>query len=630
MSISERYLSYAVPPVISSSEFTTEFITYQPSGSQRDFSQGDSFTISLANLNKAQYLLPDSCTLAFDVTVGATASNTGPAGVGLAEDIGVMHTVDTVPRPYFGCPFFDSATCAVPGSASFDALPSSAEETAQYFYSTRLLASSVSGEGSFDRGATFRLSGRYNFAGGKSGYERAACITGSRKTFAADNTTALTRSLRGGSLSYAVPLSAFCTLFSKSSSLIPVGMLSSGGEALVFQFTVARDIASVLGSLVGTGFATASFKILNPRILASVVRVQNPVTVAQLSALYDARVKALLPGPTPESPPTSISMPMVVSHKRFVFARTVIPQSSASSTLYSSSTMGLTFSGVNEPSVSAIVLRFRYRPGASGVPDGAAARQAAIRYLGGEEPDIVVRDLQARINDQLIPLRGLSDEGASDTPVFKADGTAADPANGPTLVAQTAASIASTLFDLGRPGLGMWMEDDHGSSLSDVVFDRSSVFGKYNQVASQGGTANGGFNVTMRNAGDAVTTNLIDGAGSKPVTCRKTPMALFIIPLVSLPQLVGDYANAHTLRSWDLRSVSTFSVTATIQVKVDSANGIAGAQTGEQVNSFIGAPSADIICDGALVCDGMLRLAAGSSDSRYVYTAVANATVAGM
>lgn len=631
MSISERYLSYAVPPVISSSEFTTEFITYQPSGSQRDFAQGDSFTISLANLNKAQYLLPDSCTLAFDITVSAQAGTTPPTVVASGNyDVGVMHTVDTVPRPYFGCPFFDSATCAVPGSASFDALPSSAEETAQYWYSTRLLASSVPAEGSLDRGATFRLPGRYNYAGGKSGYERAACISGGRKVMGSDGATPVADpiSLRGGSLSYAIPLSAFCTLFSKSSSLIPVGMLSSGGEALVFQFTVARDVASVLGIAPNTaGFGAISFKILNPRILASVVRVQNPVTVAQLSALYDARVKALLPGPTPDAPPTSISMPMVVAHKRFVWARTVIPANTAN-VLYSSSTLGLTFSGVNEPSVSAIVLRFRYRPGAPGIPDGAAARSSAIRYLGGEEPDIVIRDLQARINDQLIPLKGLTDEGASDTPVYKIDGVAHtlvpnDAANGPTLIAQTADAVASSLFDLGRPGLGMWMEDDHAMSLSDVVFDRTSCFGSYAQATTD--------TLTMRSPGLA-TTNLLDGASTKPVTCRKSPMALFIIPLVSLPQLVGDYANSHTLRSWDLRSVSTFSVTASVQVKVDAANGGpgAGVTTGAQINSYITAPLADVICDGALVCDGMLRLAAGSSDSRYVYTSVANATVAGM
>jgi hypothetical protein len=244
---------------------------------------------------------------------------------------------------------------------------------------------------------------------------------------------------------------------------------------------------------------------------------------------------------------------MVVAHKRFVWARTVIPANTAN-VLYSSSSLGLTFSGVNEPSVSAIVLRFRYRPGAAGIPDSAQAASSAIRYLGGEEPDIVIRDLQARINDQLIPLKGLTDEGATDTPVYKLDGTAHalvpnDAANGPTLIAQTADAVASTLFDLGRPGLGMWMEDDHSSSLSDVVFDRTSCFGSYAQDTT--GT------LAMRTVGDAAS-NILDGAATKPVTCRKSPMAIFVIPLVSLPQLVGDYANSHTLRSWDLRSVSTW------------------------------------------------------------------------
>ena len=621
MSIAEKYLGYSSPPVVSSSEFTTEFIEYQPSGSVKDFSQGDSFTISLANLNKAQFLIPDSCFLTFDITVTAPAGVVGQTPSN-DEDIGIMHTVDTVPRPAFGLPYFDSATCSVPGSSNFDALPSSAEETAQYWYSTRLLASSCAAEGDpRDRGAAFRLGGRYNFAGAKSGLERAGCITGGRRILNTDGTNnATAQSIRGNSITYAIPLSAFCTLFCKSSALVPCGYLSSGGESLVFQYTVARDIASVLGVASGTqGWGDISFNMSNPRILASIVRVQNPVTTSQLSALYDARVKAVLPAQGGGAP-ISISMPMVLAHKRFVYARSLIPRTVGGTDLInSSSAFGLTFSGVNEPSVSAIVLRFRYKPNGITTADAAVRKAAASRYLGAEEPDLVLKDLQARINDQLVPLRGLSDEGTSKIPVLPTAGTGTPAAaDGKTLVVQSSGGIGSAMWDLGRQGLGLFMEDDHAQSLSDVVFDKDSTVGVNAQITGTKG-------ISMR-VDQNKPSSLSAGSGDRAYTCLKTPMAIVVIPLNTMPQMVGDYANSHTLRSWDLRSVSSFSVTGSVQVKENAVS----AQSGERVNSWVGPSSSDIICDAALVCDGMLRLAAGSSDSRYIYTAVSNATVASM
>lgn len=616
MSIAERYLAFATPPIISSSEFVTEFISYQPSGSVKDFSQGDSFTISLANLSKAQFAVPDSCFLTFDITVSAAAGSAGNVPSS-NTDVGVMHTLDTVPRPAFGLPFLDAASCSVPGSANFDALPSSAEETAQYWYSTRLLASSAQAEGTLDRAATFKLAGRYNFAGAKSGYERAGCISGARRIRDSAGVELPTPvSIRGNSITYAIPLSAFCTLFCKASALIPIGYLSSGGEALVFQYTVARDIASVLGVAAGTqGWGDITFRMSNPRILATIVRVQNPVTVSQISALYDARIKAVLPPASPGAQPVSISVPMVVAHKRFLWSRTVVPKVTTPS-YGSSSNLGLTFSGCNEPSVSAIILRFRYRPGGITTPDAAARKACALRYLGGEEPDIVLRDLQARINDQLVPLQGLSDEGVSTVPAYKVDGTTPNAsADGSTVVVQSSGGTAAAMWDLGRHGLGLFLEEDHAQSLSDVVFDHTSAKGTGAQIA--------GTNGVMGRIVENSSYSLVEGSGTKPLTCQKTPMSIVIIPLTTMPQLVGDFSNAHTLRSWDLRSVSSFSVTATVQVKKN----IVSAQDPNQVNTFLSSPESDIICDGALVCDGMLRLAAGSSDSRYVFSAVAAATV---
>jgi hypothetical protein len=418
----------------------------------------------------------------------------------------------------------------------------------------------------------------------------------------------------------AYPLASYCSLFSKASALIPIGYLSSGGEALVCQFTVARDVSTVLGVASGTqGWGDISFNIYNPRILCSVVRVQNPTTVSQISALYDGRVKATLPPASEGAPPVSISMPMVVAHKRFLWARSLIPKVVAPS-INTSSAFGLTFSGVNEPSCSAIVLRFRYRPGDTSTHNYEARKAAAIRYLGGMEPDLVIRDLQARINDQLVPLKGITDEGISSVPAYKLDGSGpvTDAATGKTIVAQSSGGVGAALWDLGRQGLSLFMEESHSQSLSDVVFDHSSAVGTNAQVAGNAGTA-------MKYIAN-IPVSLAEGAGQRSLTCMKNPMALFVIPLTTMPSLVGDFSAAHVARSWDLRSVSSFSITGSVQVK---KNVITAADL-DLVNTYVSSPESDIICDGALVCDGMLRLAAGSSDSRYIYTAVANATVASM
>lgn len=622
MSVAERYLSYAVPPVISSSEFTTEFIEYVPSGSKRDYTSGDAFTISLANLNKAQYLLPDSCSLTFDVFATAVPNTVNPSIAGTYQ------TLDKVPRPLFGCPYFESCTVSVPGSADFNASPSSAEQTAAYWYSTRLLASSVTAQNPHDRGTTFRLPGRYNMAGGKSGLERAEALTGGGLFLQSDGATPLPLGVRGNALSYSIPLSAFCTLFCKSSSLIPIGMLSSGGEALVFNFTVSRDIAAVLGfdpaqpdNTYGSPFKTFAYKILNPRIVCSVVRVQNPVTVSQLSSLYDARVKMALPAPGGKS--VEIAVPMVIAHKRFLWARSVIPSYPASP-LNSSQPLAITFSGVNEPSVSAIVLRFRWRP--TTTQASLLRRSTSGVYLGSDEPPIVLRDLQVRLNDQLIPLRGIADEGVSTIPVRSNTGTALDPItdapNGLTLIARTSSGLASQLWELGRHGLGLYMEDDHCSSLADVVYDKDISFA---QVPIVSGAA-----IMPRSSGQSGYTSMTEKDPFHCVGAFKSPIGLFVIPLTSFPQLVGDYSNAHTLRSWDLRSVSSFTVSGTVQVVSNGDdNWQPNAVTpNERRNSFVCAPREDVIVDGALVCDGALRLAAGSSDSRFQYSMISSATAA--
>lgn len=634
MSIAERYLSYTVPPVISSSEFTTEYIEYAPSGSKRDFIAGDAFTISLANLNKAQYLLPDSCSLTFDVVVSTTAA---PAQV--CEFNGVYQTLDRVPRILWGCPFFESTTVSVPGSADFNASPSSAEQTAAYWYSTRLLASSTTAQHPHDRGGTFRLGGRYNMAGGKSGFERAEAITGAG-LFKDGGGVNKPLGVRGNALSYSVPLSAFCTLFCKSSSLIPIGMLSSGGEALVFNFTVSRDAAAVLGfdtTSLSTELKSAFnnnpiFTILNPRIVCSVVRVQNPVTVAQLSSLYDARVKMALPAPE-GAKPVEMTVPMVIAHKRFLWARTLIP-AVPTPVLNASSPLALTFSGVNEPSVSAIVLRFRYRP--QGSLASRLRRSTSSVYLGSDEPPIVIRDLQVRLNDQLIPLRGISDQGVSTVAVTDAAGGTILPgnANGNYLVARTSSGVASQLFELGRHGLGLYMEDDHCTSLSDVVFDKDISFASVVLTSTPlpdplpAGLYEGSIVTKGTSAGNGSMTEM---SPNSVVSSYKSPIGLFVIPLTSFPQLVGDFSNAHTWRSWDLRSVSSFSVTGSVQV-VDTGiptrePGI-GVPPGLTRGSFVSAPAEDVIVDGALVCDGALRLAAGSSDSRYQYSMISSATTA--
>lgn len=638
MSIAERYLGFATPPVISSSSFTTEFIEYLPQGAKKDFGPGDSFAISLSNLNKAQFLLPDSTFLTFDVQVSAEGDENNAEGT-VAAPVGEYGSIDKVPRPYFGCPYFEQVTCNVPGSANFDASPSSADQTAAYWYSTRLLASSCSAEGSWDKAATFRLPGRYNFAGGKSGQERQYAISGTRAVRPLSNPGITTGriAIRGGTVSYAIPLSAWCTLFAKASSLIPIGYLSSGGEALVFQYTVARVVDDIVGPLVtdaqlgGTGFKNPVVTILNPRIVASVVRIQDPTTVAQLSALYDARVKMALPGPTPDSPPMELAVPMVVAHKRFLFARTLIPAygSQGLPPLNSSSPFSLTFSGVNEPSVSAIVLRFRYRPTSSS--DSLARRQRASVFLGGDEPPMVVQGIQARINDQLIPLRGISDEGATSVAATIPSGSGAqDPTNGPTIVGSTSAGLEAMLFDLGRHGLSLFMEDSHVDSLSAAVFDKRYA----DHVRTVGIEQHQGPppTVPLSLAGTVARTDIQQLGGPGQIASLgefsaravplgdNRPIGLIVIPLCSMPQLVGDYSNAHTLRSWDLRSVSSFTVSGSVQAVF--------SQIGQPERStYLSALQYDTIVDGALVCDGMLRLAAGSSDSRYQYTAVANATV---
>jgi len=309
---------------------------------------------------------------------------------------------------------------------------------------------------------------------------------------------------------------------------------------------------------------------------------------------------------------------MVIAHKRFIWARSLIPKV-VGAPQNTSSSMALTFSGVNEPSVSAILLRFRYRPNGITSANAAVLKACASKYLGAEEPDLVIRDLQARINDQLIPLKGLSDEGVSSITAYAADGTTPNlDANGKTIIAQTAQGIAAGLFDLGRSGLGLFMEESHQQSLSDVVFDREATLGVGAQVAGTAGT-------TMRIVADNASS-LSEAAGDRSYTCLKNPMCIVVIPLTTMPQLVGDYSNSHTLRSWDLRSVSSFSITGSVQVKQNSVTN----DNVLNVNTYVSAPTSDIIVDGALICDGMLRLAAGSSDTRYIYTAVSNATVASM
>lgn len=631
MALAERYLSFQTPPVVSSSEFTTEIIEYLPQGSKRDFAQGDSFSISLANLNKAQFLLPDSCFLTFDVIVSVDEVDDVANTEGTeAKPPGPFGSIDAIPRPLWGCPFFEQVSCTVPGSANFDALPSSAEQTASYWYSTRLLCSSVEGEGAADRAGTFRLPGRYGLAGGKSGLERCNAVNGARSYRAPSAPAALARiGLRGGTVSYAIPLSAFCTLFCKASSLIPIGYLSSGGEALVFQYTVSRVVEDILGTLkVQSGFQNPAVTIVNPRITASIVRIQNPATVAQISALYDGRVKMALPAPTPNAPPIELAVPMVLAHKRFVFARSLIPAANGANlpALNSSSQYSLTFSGVNEPSVSAVVLRFRYRPDASNTSISRRSR-ATSGGLGGDEPPILLKDLQVRINDQTIPLRGITDEGVTSLNAKTGTGGNNAAANGSKLVASTTGGLKSMLFDLGRQGAGLFMEEDHGKSLSDVVFDSRYMD---HITSSVSGRLTGAFpntittelrEVRLAGGGADNIASLGEVAPNNGVTGDVRPIGLVVIPLASMPQLVGDYSNSHTLRSWDLRSVSSFTVNGSVQM-VYSAHG------DTKRGSYLSALQHDTILDGALVCDGMLRLAAGSSDSRYQYTAVANATVA--
>lgn len=631
MSTAERYLSFARPPVISSSEFTTEFIEYTPANSQRDFTSGDSFIIALSNTNKAQYLIPDHCHLTFDVVV-STAVRTAADALSVPSERGQFANYDVVPRPYWGCPYFEGVRVSVPGSADFNALPSDAQQTAAYFYSTRLLASSCTGEGSHDKGTTFRLPGRYNMAGGKSGIERATAITGTMRYKAVSDDSAQIVGVRGNSISMAIPLSAYCSLFSKTSSLIPVGMLSSGGDALSFSFTVARDVTSVLGTYIGgeaasnSGFAGATFTILNPRITCSVVRVQNPVTVAQLSSLYDGRVQMTVPSPA--GPPKQITVPMVLAHKGYFHSSARIPKTDAP-VINSSTPFSLTFSGVNQPSVSAVVLRFRYAP--TSAATSLARRQCSSVFLGADEPTVVISDLQLRLNDQLIPLRGISDEGVSTVPVLLGNGTGAAPAaqaaaDGSTIVVRSSSGIAANLFELGRTGLGLYMEDDHSASLADVVYDKDISFRQFTKASLDGAAGTSTTGVLQTRVVGART--YVEADPYNACRSNKSPISLFIIPLVSLPALVGDYSNAHTLRSYDLRSVSTFSVTGSIQVVDNGAAGGVALDPTSRRGTFVSSPSEPIICDGTLVTDQALRLAAGSSDTRYVYTMVANATVA--
>lgn len=641
MSISERYLGFAVPPIISSSQFTLEHLTFRPIGSKRDYQQGDQFTISFSNLNKAQFIVPDHTYLTFDVIVqvdSAATGNTEASG-------GMFNTIDTVPLPKFGCSYFESCTASVPGSTDFSAMPSSASDAAAYWYSTRLLASSCGHEGAFDRAATFRLPGRYGMAGGQSGLQRLHAVNGVRAyTKLGSGTTGgggteATMSVRGGTLSCCYPASSFISCFSKASSLIPLGYVSQGGEALVVNWVIKRSVEDILGPLrVKSGFSNPRVTLIDPRIITAVVRVQNPVSIAQLSSLYDGRLKMALPGPTPESPPLELAVPMVTAFKRFNFAQALVPFQGTPGVppaLNTSTPWSLTFSGVNEPSVSAIVLRFRYRP--DGSDESLTRRSRATMYLGADEPTIVMRNVSAQIGTDIIPLRGVTGEGATTVPAYlAADGppgppAANAPADGTYICAATEAGLQAQLFELGRHGLGLWCEEDHGTSLADVVFDKTSL--NYNlRVAlpkvtgplptpawpADGPIALLGCDLEQKAAAARIEGLANLAPGYQP-SGDVRPIALLVIPLNTFPQLVGDFSNAHTCRSWDLRSVSSFTVSGSMQE-------IATASQSARKSTYISGITADVIIDGALVCDGMLRLAAGSSDSRYISTAVANST----
>ena len=591
MSVNERYLAFATPPIISSNEFTTEYLKYEPaaSSSTKVYGPGDSISISLSNMNKAQFLVPDACSFCFEVLVEVTPLPTTAAPGEKADNTKPVASIDDIPRLLFGCPFFESSNVSVPGSQSYNAAPSSASGTAAYWHSTRLLASSVSPAGSpHDRALTLAGPGRYAYAGLKSGLQRCDATVGNLRK--ADDSLF---NLRGSTVDYALPLSMFCTLFCKPSALIPAGYLSTGGESLVFQWTVTRSLDDVVGAgwLNSIGIAGLNLRIINPRIELSVCRVQSPAIVSSLSNLYDGRMTIQVPTPA-RSAPVSVPVQMVIAHKRYVFSSTTIPKA-PSKIVGSSSFLNLTFSSVNEPSVSAVVIRMRWK--ADQTQASITRRQKAGMYLGSDEPLVLLKRLQLNIGDQQIPLQGISDIGNTSVDI---SGTGA----GTFLQSKSGAGLAAQLFDLGRRDLEVFMTDDHSSSLSEVVYDPMLL------------TKNDGTT-------SAATASLSESV--HPVYADKTPIAIFVIPLTSFPRLCGDFSDAHTIRSFDMRSVSSFSVTANVQ-EIDSARSAPATYLVDASAPY----TSDIIVDGALLCDGMLRLGAGSSDSRYIFSAVQSATVA--
>lgn len=599
MATSEKMLSFYQPPVISSSEMTTEILEFYPQTSQRVFTSNDVINISIGNLNKAQFILAESTALCFDVLVSTTAAPTASASFRPQ----ITTSCDDVPRPAWGCPYFSNSEVQVPGSASFSCYPSSSNGAGPYFYSSRLLASSCSSSGASDRGCTFALPGRYGLAGGKSGLERVQSVCGPVRVSAGG--TVVER--RGQSISYAIPMSAFCTLFSKSTSLICGGMLSSGGEAISMSLTVA-NLEDICGAGVWsqsndpavTGYDSVSVKLINVRVVASIVRLQNPRLVSQLSSLYDGRVKLEIPLPT--GGVQSIAVPMVIKHQSFIHASAIIPATPTPS-VNSTSAFSLTFSGVNHPAVSGILIRARLRPN-NGSADSKLRRSLSTLYLGADEPRCLITRLMANLNDINLPLNGISDIGATGIPVYSNSGV---PVAGASVVTASSSGMSSILFDLARGPLGLYMEESHQQSLTDVVFDKA-VVRKSNLLVT-------GANVypTVADYGSYTEAEVAHNSD-------KYPIAMWLIPLTTLPAQVGDFSDAGTIRAFDLRSISSFSVTGNMSV-ISSAND-------ETRSAQFFAPSEDVVLDGTLICHNALRIASGSSDSRYIFSMVANATVA--
>ena len=616
-SVTERDMSMLAPGYSRSADFNTEFLEYVPDNRKSYYSPGDTITIApFRNVTKAQLCDPERTFLAFDVFMRYNKGSGGPSTIDPTTPFRNLD-IDQLNIPRWGAPFLSQVSCDLltNGGADITACPPSCSaDEWQMYYTSRLLAAGVqaSGDTGPAREKTLSLPGKHKLAGGYSAYERAFCVSGQVQTAVYD-TDKTDIDFVGGLLPYAVPMSALCTLFNQSSCLLPIGMISSGGDVMRLSFTIP-ELEDIVGTskLPATTVSSMEFRLYNPRVVSTVIRVNTPKYLSYLGSLYNGELSH--GGGTP--------LPLVVGHKQFIYAKSTI-LGKGSKLFNSMSPFNLTFSNVRHPSVEAIVLRFFYRKNSSVQFLKTQRERVGAMALGGNEPNIVFTDLQARINDLVIPLQSISD--TIDLQVSTA--TAEDGDSARTVKTASRGGVGSSVYyDLARRGFALYESDaasTSGASLADVVSSSSVTSFGETQVVSSITAVGPAYRTSVaaplvgRSTGSLTSWFAPPGTAGAPNKNFASPISTVVIPLASLPRTTDD-PEFRTDRGWDLRAISHFGVSASI-AEIDYT------ATDVTKGRVFYPPLYDVECQGFLVCNGAARFSSSSTDPSYIFTAARNA-----